>query len=692
MKPNLTDSKYDIEAILKENKLLKEEVQNLKGKNKKGSVKIESLLVEKIVNTIFDKYDLYKIAWQIAKIIADYLNTDDCVIYEVKEQENYLEQIAASGDKISSNGEIINKLRLKIGDGIVGYVTKSGISEIIPDTSLDKRYISDIEQRGSELTVPVILDGKVIAIIDSEHPDKNHYKKSQLKTIENVSKIIALKIKNAINLRDKEKFEQRILKSEKRLSSLILNLDTAILLEDEDRKIVLTNEKFCKLFNIGVPADVLVGADCTDAANQSKHLFTNPKDFISRIDHLLKQKQKVIGDELIMCNGTILERDYIPIFDKDEYQGHLWAYKDVTLQKNYHKSIESQKNKYSNIINNMNLGLMEVDNDDVILMVNKSFCDMSGYTLQELIGKKGSDVFLDNTDKEQIFIKGQKRAEGISDSYELKVRTKNGSIRYWLISGAPNYSIRGDVIGSIGVHLDITEFKLLQKQKEELLNKLKKSNEELQDYAYIVSHDLKSPLRNIHALTSWIKNDNLKVLEPNTLDYFDQLDLTLEKMESLISGVLEHASIRENVADNTVTDLNKMMESLLTVMHFPEHITINVKKELPSVKGDIVKLEQVFSNLLNNAIEHIDKPSGLIEIDYKELKNEYEFSISDNGEGIEERLQDQVFKIFNSFKSQKSNSGIGLSIVKKILDIYNCKITLKSKLGEGSTFFFTLKK
>lgn len=692
MKKEPLDLDLDTNKLIEENQRLKQEINRLKSIEKQSVPSKESQLVEEIINTTFGRFDLYKIAWQIAKIIADYLETDDCVIYEVLQSESCLRQIAASGDKISSEGEILNEMRLQVGQGVVGHVAKTGVAEVINDTSQDERYIPDIEQRKSELTVPIVLDGKVIGIIDSEHPQKNHYTIKQLKAIDNVSKIIAIKLKNAISFRDKEHFESRILKSEKKLSSLIQNLDTAMLLEDENRKIVFTNEKFCSLFGIKMYPEDMVGFDCADAANQSKHLFVDPETFVSRIDTLLQNKEKVVGDELIMCNGTLLERDYIPIFDKKEYQGHLWAYRDVTLQKNYNKSIEYQKNKYSSIINNMNLGLLEVDTDDVILMANKSFCDMSGYKEHELLGKKGSDIFLSEKQKAQLFEQSENRTKGISDSYELKIKAKDGSVKDWLISGAPNYDIRGEVIGSIGVHLDITDFRLLQSQKEDLLEKLKKSNEELQDYAYIVSHDLKSPLRNIHALTSWIKDDNKDHLNPSSLAYFDQLELTLEKMEALISGVLEHASIRETIQDKAVTDLQLMLEGLLPTLHVPDHIHIHIKKKLPPVKGDIVKLEQVFSNLLNNAIEHIDKPEGHIEIDFKEGETDYEFSISDNGEGIEDRLQSQIFKIFNSFNSKKGNSGIGLSIVKKILNIYDCEICLTSKVGEGTTFYFNLKK
>jgi PAS domain S-box-containing protein len=678
--------------VIQENIKLKDEIKNLRLIQYNLIQNNESKLVNNIINKIFDKFDLYQISWHIAKTIADYLNTDDCVIYEVIESENCLKQIAANGHKISDSGEIINKLQLKIGEGICGHVAKTGIAEIVNNTLEDHRYVSDINFNMSELTVPIILDGKIIGLIDSEHPNKNHFRPEHLTVIKNISKIIALKIKNAIDLRDKEKFKNKVLKSEQRLASLIQNLDTALLLEDENRKIIFTNEKFCQIFNITVSPTLLTGADCTTAAEESKHLFTNSDEFIARIDDLLTRKEKAVGDELIMVNGLTLERDYIPIFNNQEYQGHLWAYKDTTLQKNYNKNIELQKNKYSNIINNMNLGLIEVDNDDNILMVNKSFLEMSGYEESELIGKKAGEIFLGEKEKLQLFTQNKKREKGISDSYELRVKTKTGIERHWLISGAPNYNLRGEIIGSIGVHLDISDFKLLQSQKEKLLNKIKKSNEELQDYTYAVSHDLKSPLRNINALLSWLKSDNDKILDKTSLEYFNQLDLTIDKMENLINGILHHSSIRESDSDNNDTDIQKLIDELIPSLHIPSNIEVKIIKKLPCVKGDAVKLEQVFLNLINNAVEHMDKPVGFIKIDYIEHPTEYEFSISDNGQGIEEEDFIKIFKMFYSHKAKSNNCGIGLSMVKKILSIYDSKIDLESKLGQGTTFFFKLKK
>lgn len=486
--------------------------------------------------------------------------------------------------------------------------------------------------------------------------------------------------------------EELLIESENRLSTLILNLDSGVLLEDENRKIVLTNNKFCDIFSIPIAPEHLIGADCSDSAEQSKGQFQNPEEFVSRINSIVKHKELVIGDELKMTNGKILERDYVPIFKKSEYKGHLWSYRDITLKRNYRQSIEAQRAKYRGIITNMNLGLVEVDNDDKILMINQSFSEMSGYKEKEVLGRKGSEVFLSEEDIQIIQNENSKRMKGVSNSYEVKAITKSGEIRHWLISGAPNYNINGEVVGSIGIHLDITDLKSLQLQKENLLSKLEKSNDELQEYAHIVSHDLKSPLRSIDALVAWIKEDNKGKLDDTSLQNFALIGTTLEKMEQLISDVLEYSSVGSDTSEKIDVDTDILVKELIAILYVPDHIEIQVHKQLPIIKGDKTKLQQLFQNLISNAVKFIDKPKGTININVKSIGDYYEFSIADNGMGIEKKFHDKIFKIFHSLNKSKESTGIGLSIVKKIVDLHEGQIWLESELEKGTTFYFTLKK
>ena len=490
---------------------------------------------------------------------------------------------------------------------------------------------------------------------------------------------------------DKEAENLRI-KSENRLSSLILNLDSGILLEDQNRQIVITNKMFCDIFRIPVSPNSLVGKDCSNASEEIKGLFKHPENFVERIDELLQNKKQVLGDELTMNDGTILERDFIPILIGTSYQGHLWAYRDVTLKRQYRKSLESQKEKYSSIIANMNLGLIEVNTKDEILMANQRFEQMSGYSEDELLGKKGKEIFPIASDQNIISEQFNNRLKGESNSYEIVISDKKGNYKNWLISGAPNYNLKGELIGSIGVHLDITEFRLLEKQKQKILKELEKSNNELQEYAHIVSHDLKTPLRSIDALVSWIKTDNHGKFDEGTLQNLELIEKTLETMESLISNILEYSSIANDIDKNVDVDLNITLEDVTRLLLIPEEISLELLKKLPVVKGDATKFQQIFQNLISNAIKFSNKEKGLIKIDYTETVSCYQFSVEDNGIGIEKKHYNKIFKIFYSLNESKESSGIGLSIVKKIVELYEGNIWIESTEGEGSKFYFTIRK
>jgi len=353
--------------------------------------------------------------------------------------------------------------------------------------------------------------------------------------------------------------------------------------------------------------------------------------------------------------------------------------------------LQAQKEKYSSIIANMNLGLVEVDNEDLVQLVNKSFCTLSGYTEKELYGNKLGQL-LHVSDPKIILVHQKNRLKGISDTYEVNVQVKGGQKKHWLISGAPRYNEKGQVIGSIGIHLDITEQYELSEQKEQLLKDLESSNEGLQEYAHIVSHDLKSPLRSISALASWLEEDFGDKLGPAGLSQLNLMQDKIASMDQLITGILRYSSIGSEKARFEICPTLKLVQQLKATIYWPEQIALRFNGTMPSIKADKTQLQQLFQNLLSNAISHMDKPKGQIEIGYNDLGDLHEFSVKDNGIGIPKAYQEKIFEIFETLESGKGSSGIGLSIVKKIVQLHGGTIWVKSEYGAGATFYFTIKK
>lgn len=489
-----------------------------------------------------------------------------------------------------------------------------------------------------------------------------------------------------------KKFNQQLIDSENRLYSLIINLQSGILLEDVNRKILVVNKKFCEVFGIPIDPELLKGLDCAETADQTKLLFKDPEQFLKRIDEILAKKTTVIAENIELADGRIVQRSFIPIYQGNKYNGHLWSYDDITIKKKYEQSLEAEREKYSNIIANMNMGLLEVDLNDRIQFVNQSFCELSGYTTDELIGKKASELFLDPENKAILNSKINIRKKGVSDSYQIKAKMKSKEEKYWLVSGAPNYNLNGKLVGSIGIHLDITELKKLEIQKEELLKSLERQNESLNEYAQIVSHDLKSPLRSIHTLVTWIKGEKENVLSEQTQEYISLIEEKVEKMDYLIEGILTFSKIDSYETTNELVDLNEIVENAIRIIDVPQNMEITIAKKLPVKNTNRFRMQQLFQNLISNAIIHNDKAKASVIIDFTEDNNNYTFSVKDNGPGISKKFRNKIFHLFESYSSDNKSTGIGLSIVKKIVEKYNGEIWIESEKGIGTTFFIKMPK
>ena len=324
-------------------------------------------------------------------------------------------------------------------------------------------------------------------------------------------------------------------------------------------------------------------------------------------------------------------------------------------------------------------------------MVNQSFCKMSGFSEAELLGKCASDI-LSAKDKALIIDKNVQRIKNKSDSYEIEAINKLGDSRHWLISGGPRYGVKGEVIGSIGIHLDITEHKKLQLEKEKLLSKLEQSNESLKEYAYVVSHDLKSPLRSIQALASWLSNDFSDKLDDTGKEYLKLIQDKIESMENLISGILAYSTANTSELNNVDIDLHEVVSEIQDSIYIPENVKLVAPERLPQIIADRTKVHQLFQNIISNAVVHIEKEKGLVEVLYTEEPEYWKFCIKDNGVGIPKKYHKKIFEIFQSASNDKKSTGIGLSIVKKIVDRYNGKVWVESEEGLGTDFYFTLEK
>ncbi|WP_299053672.1 PAS domain-containing protein [uncultured Polaribacter sp.] len=180
----------------------------------------------------------------------------------------------------------------------------------------------------------------------------------------------------ARDITNDEFLNEQLVKSENRFKMILEHFDSAILLEDENRNITLVNKKFCDLFTPKSDSKSLIGKNCVAAAEQAKLLFKNSEDFMSQINSLTSNKKESLSEVLVMLDGTVLERDYIPVYNDNEFRGHLWSYKNVTAEKVAQQNlVESEKN-LKTLIQNLDHGIFLEDENGIGVLANKKLCEL----------------------------------------------------------------------------------------------------------------------------------------------------------------------------------------------------------------------------------------------------------------------------------------------------------------------------
>ncbi|MEC7275767.1 MAG: ATP-binding protein [Bdellovibrionota bacterium] len=243
-----------------------------------------------------------------------------------------------------------------------------------------------------------------------------------------------------------------------------------------------------------------------------------------------------------------------------------------------------------------------------------------------------------------------------------------------------------DEIGSLA-----RSFNSLKERLGKTLVDLQRSNDELEKFAYIASHDLKSPLRAIDNLSQWIEEDLREIANDQTKTYLEQMRGRVFRMERLLDALLEYSRVGRETYSTTYICLNDVVDGALQVLNIPPEITIKKDIELQDFLVHELPLSHVLQNLIGNAIKHNDGPLGKIEISVREKAGFLHLGVKDNGSGIEEKYHQKIFEMFQTLKSRDEveGSGMGLALIKKIVEKQGGSIQVKSKLNEGSEFIFT---
>jgi PAS domain S-box-containing protein len=369
--------------------------------------------------------------------------------------------------------------------------------------------------------------------------------------------------------------------------------------------------------------------------------------------------------------------------------------------------LQAEEEKSFRLMEGSRSNIYKTDLNGMVTYINPSFMELlevSGPA--EILGRPFlPDRFWYDLQDRERFLK-ELRMRSI-ESRELTLKTAKGNKIF--VTVFPNYTkdAYGQINGSQGVVYDVTakkelvalriaqeELKKVNDDLESAVRELSQANEELQEFAHITAHDLKTPLRAIGTLADWLSTDYTDKFDEQGKEKIRMLVTRAVQMSALIDDILRYSRVGHDIVKKQQVDFNTVLSEVIAGIAPPENIEITIENELPVLICERTQILQVFQNLLSNAVKYMDKPKGQIKIGCVEQDAFWKFSVTDNGSGIEKRHFERILKLFETLTPGDGimNTGIGLSIVKKIVELNGGSVSVESEVGKGSTFIFTLPK
>ena len=368
-------------------------------------------------------------------------------------------------------------------------------------------------------------------------------------------------------------------------------------------------------------------------------------------------------------------------------------FSDITEQKNAEKALVKSKKLLQDIIDGFPSPIFVKDTGGRFLTVNKKLEALLGVKNKELKGKTDYDIITKEladyyrTNDQKVI------EEGKAISIEEEADLIDGHHTF-IANKFPLYDSSGEPYGVGSISIDITERKLLEEQMETTMNELRRSNEELERFAYVSSHDLQEPLRMVTLYSQLLERRYKDSLDSDADDFIEYIVENAKRMKFLIDDLLEYSRVTSQTREFENIDLEIVLEDVLSNLSIPiVENNVNVTHDhLPTVFADRNQMMQVFENLITNAIKFRGRESPKIDISAQKGEKEWIFAVKDNGIGISPKHQKQIFEVFKRLhtRDEYPGTGIGLSIAQKILERHNGRIWVKSEPGKGSTFNFTI--
>lgn len=409
-----------------------------------------------------------------------------------------------------------------------------------------------------------------------------------------------------------------------------------------------------------------------------------------------------------LATGQAVEFEYCLVVDDHEHwftanvspmseQAVLWVARDISDRKQFENALKQSEARYRAIYDNTPVMLHSINAQGILISVSNYWLEKMGYQRDEVLGRKSTEFLTAASQQEarDLYLP-QFHQHGLVQNVPYQFVTKTGAVIDVLLSAIAERNSRGRVERSLAVIIDVTELKQVEQQLQKANAELIRSNRELEQFAYVASHDLKEPLRMVTSFTQLLAQTYTGQLDSKADQMIAFAVDGATRMQQLIDDLLAYS--RVGTQRNTLAPLDSgaVLETAKAnlQMAIAESQAVIRQGPLPTLVSDRLQLQHLWQNLLGNAIKYRSDSPLEIEIGAEEQPHQWQFFVRDNGIGMEPVHAERIFMIFQRLhtKQEYPGTGIGLAICSKIVEQLGGDIWVESELGEGSTFYFTLPK
>lgn len=635
---------------------------------------------------VVNRLELKPLLESIISRASDLLDTPHVALHLVLPDESALHQEIGLGIFESFKGLIT-----EFNKGVVGRTWATGKIITIDNYEEWEGKILTINgvQIYGVIGAPLKVGNKIIGAIAAAHVDKKRvFTKDQAQLLEKFSALASIAIDNArlyqaaqAEIAERKLIETELLASDERFRKVFYNNKVAIsIVTLEDGIFLEANEAFWHLS--GLLPEKALGHSALEFnlwdTPESRQVFVNE----------LREKGSLLNIEVKFPTNRI-SLGYYELVKLKNQDCIICMFYDMTEQRHAQEALKNAETRNRALLESIPDMIFEISKDGTYLDYVASSDIAPLVSPVEFIGKNLSEFFSPELTQKSILSIATAIATKQSQSFEYQLE-QEGVIK--------SYEARITSISDNSVLVmvrDITQRKWIEAEREQLIAELESKNTELERFTYTVSHDLKSPLITIRGFLGFLEQDALNNNQVRLKSDIQRISDATSKMQILLNDLLNLSRTGRIIHASEYVSFNKIVSDALELVQgrlLQEEIRVRVHPNLPTVFVDKLRIVEVMQNLIDNAAKFVkQKPNPLIEIG----QNGFEFGkpifyVQDNGVGIEEVHYERIFGLFNKLNPESEGTGVGLTLVKRIIELHGGRIWVQSEFGKGTTFYFTL--